>query len=188
MRLSMVLPALLLAGCATSPMVEEAEPVSSIGQRLLAPESAGGQAGQVQPYELSGREVFRMPEPLHAPLPELPATASRQTLPPVTVCLNVVVDARGQVQRGFPLLAHSQCGAGNDARNAMLLQAAADAVRGWRFRPAAICRFAPGIVPVTAGDCTGAAQVEEVPVTLPYAFTFEVVQGQAQVRVGRPPR
>ncbi|SBV36691.1 conserved exported hypothetical protein [uncultured Stenotrophomonas sp.] len=186
MRLSMMLSLLLLAGCATSP-VAEPEPVASIGQRLLAAESGGGQAGQVQPYELSRREVFRMPEPLHAPLPELPASASRQSLPPVTVCLNVVVDAQGQVQRGFPLLAHSQCGAGNDARNGALLQAAADAVRGWRFRPAAICRFAPGTSPV-AEDCTGAAQVEAVPVTLPYAFTFEVVQGQAQVRMGKPPR
>ncbi|MGB3394343.1 MAG: hypothetical protein WA956_11095 [Stenotrophomonas sp.] len=188
MRLSMVLPVLLLAGCATSPVAEEAKPVSSIGQRLLVPESGGGQPGQVQPYELSGREVFRMPEPLHAPLPELPALASRQSLPPVTVCLNVIVDAHGQVQRGFPLLTHSQCGAGNDAGNAALLQAAIDAVRNWRFRPAAICRFAPGVLPAAAEDCAGAGQVEEVPVTLPYAFTFEVVQGQAQVRLEQAPR
>ncbi len=180
---------LALAGCATRPVVAEdtADSGYNIGQRLLPSESAGGQGG-VQPYALSGREVFRMPEPVHAPLPELPAMQARQSLPPVTVCLNVVVDAQGQVQRSFPLLAHSQCGAGNDAGNAYLLQAADAAVRQWRFTPAAICHFAPDATPAVAGDCSGAARVEDVPVTLPYAFTFEIVQGQAQVRVGKTPR
>lgn len=180
---------LALAGCATRPAATGDAPDSSynIGQRLLLPESAGGQGGEVQRYVLSGREVFRMPEPVHAPLPELPTLQGRQSLPPVTVCLNVVVDAQGQVQRSFPLLAHSQCGAGNDADNGYLLQAAGDAVRQWRFTPAAICHFAPGSSPVAPDDCTGVAKVEEVPVTLPYAFTFEIVQGQARVQVGKAP-
>ena len=30
--------------------------------------------------------------------------------------------------------------------------------------------------------------LEEVPVTLPYAFTFEIVQGQARVQLGKPPQ
>ncbi len=181
---------LALAGCATRPAVTEdvADSSYTIGQRLLLPESAGGQAGDVQPYMLSGREVFRMPRPVHVPPPELPPLQGRQSLPPVTVCLNVVVDAQGGVQRSFPLLGHSQCGAGNDAGNGHLLQAADDAVRQWRFAPAAICRFAAGAAPVAPDDCSGATQVEEVPVTLPYAFTFEIVQGQARVRVGNAPR
>ncbi len=181
---------LALAGCATRPAASEdvADSSYSIGQRLLLPEPAGGQAGDVQPYTLSGREVFRMPRPLHAPLPELPDMPARRSLPPVTVCLNVVLDAQGQVQRSFPLLTHSQCGAGNDAENGHLLQAADDAVRQWRFTPAAICGFAPGTAPVAPDDCAGAAQVEAVPVTLPYAFTFEIVQGQARVRLGQPPQ
>ena len=182
---------LLLAatGCATRPAATEeaADSRYNIGQRLLAPERDGGQGGEIQPYELSAREVFRMPEPVHAPPPELPARQGRQSLPPVAVCLNVVVDAQGRVQRSFPLLAHSQCGAGNDADNGHLLQAAGDAVRQWRFAPAAICHFAPGSLPAAPDDCAGAAKVEEVPVTLPYAFTFEIVQGQARVQVGKAP-
>jgi len=90
---------LAVAGCATRPAVSEdvADSSYSIGQRLLLPEPAGGQGGDVQPYTLSGREVFRMPRPLHAPLPELPDMPARRSVPPVTVCLNVVLDAQGQV-------------------------------------------------------------------------------------------
>ena len=174
---------LALAGCASRPVNEQASSVANIGQRLLTPESNAGQPGEIQPYELSGREVFRMPEPLQAPLPQLPVLAERQSMPAVTVCLNVVLDEQGRVQRSFPLLAHSQCGAGNDGQNAWLLQAASEAVQQWRFSAAAICHFAPGHAPVAADDCSGAEQVEPVPVTLPYAFTFEIVKGQAQVRL-----
>lgn len=189
MRLALPLLLLSLAGCATQPVVIEKDADSyNIGQQLLPPLPNGGQAGQVQPYTLSGRDVFRMPEPLHAPLPELPVAASGQTLPPVTVCLNVVVDAQGQVPRSLPLSQRSECAAGEDEQNAVLLIAAADAVRQWRFRPAAICRFAPGVRPVAENDCTGAEKVEDVPVTLAYAFTFEIVQGQARVRIGKTPR
>jgi hypothetical protein len=41
---------------------------------------------------------------------------------------------------------------------------------------------------VVADDCTGAVRVEAVPVTFPYAFTFEIVQGQAKVRLVEAPR
>ena len=188
---ALCLPFLLLAlaGCATQPVVIEKDADSyNIGQQLLPPLPNGGQVGQVQPYALSGSDVFRMPESLHAPLPELPAAASGQTLPPVTVCLNVVVDAQGQVPRSFPLSRRSECAASDDVQNAVLLGAAADAVQRWRFRPAAICRFAPGVRPAAESDCTGAETVEDVPVTLAYAFTFEIVQGQARVRIGKTPR
>ena len=180
---------LVLAGCATQPVVIEKDADSyAIGQQLLPPASNGGQAGQIQPYTLSGSEVFRMPEPLHAPLPELPAAASGKTLRPVTVCLNIVVDAQGRVPRSLPLSQRSECAAGEDEQNAVLLIAAADAVRQWRFRPAAICRFAHGVRPVAENDCANAERVEDVPVTLAYAFTFEIVQGQARVRIGKTPR
>ena len=36
--------------------------------------------------------------------------------------------------------------------------------------------------------CSNAERVETVPVTLAYAFTFKVLQGQTRVHVGKQPR
>ena len=179
----------MLAGCATQPVVIEKDADSyAIGQQLLPPASNGGQAGQIQPYTLSGSEVFRMPEPLHAPLPELPTTGSTQSLPPVTLCLNVVVDAQGQVSRSLLLAQRAECIAGNEVQNETLLRAASDAVQQWKFLPAAICQFAHGMQAGAGSDCSNAERVETVPVTLAYAFTFEVLQGQTRVHAGKQPR
>ena len=52
----------------------------------------------------------------------------------------------------------------------------------WKYSPAAVCHFAPGKVPSDCGDCQGAERVEPVPVSLLYAFTFEIVKGQHVVR------
>jgi hypothetical protein len=174
----------LLAGCASIAPVETGPGhQSSIGQRLLQPEGGGMGSGEVQPYVLAATETFRMPEPLLSAAPVLPPGYARETLPPTTVCLQVVLDANGLVQRGEPLHAHSQCAAGQEAENAPLLESARRAVQQWRFEPAAICRFAPGISARAPGGCTGASSVETVPVTLLYAFTFEVKQGKVSVGV-----
>ncbi|WP_305806546.1 M56 family metallopeptidase [Stenotrophomonas sp. YIM B06876] len=55
----------------------------------------------------------------------------------------------------------------------------------WLAVPVALAAV---MLPVAADDCTGAVRVEAVPVTLPYAFTFEIVKGQAKVRLGEAPR
>ena len=106
----------------------------------------------------------------------------RTSLPPTTVCLQVVVDAQGSVARSIPLTARSECSAGEAPENAPLLQAAQEAVAMWKYSSAAVCHFAPGKVPADRGDCRSAERVEPVAVTLQYAFTFEVVEGQHVVR------
>jgi len=40
------------------------------------------------------------------------------------------------------------------------------------------------VLPADPGECADAASVEAVPVTLEYAFTFEIRQGRASVREG----
>ncbi|KRG45008.1 hypothetical protein ARC78_04145 [Stenotrophomonas pictorum JCM 9942] len=173
---------LLLAGCATRPVADgELAGSYNIGRQLLAPEQKGG-AGAIEPYVLGATETFRMPEPLQAPSPTLPPGYERQTLPPTTLCVRVIVMADGSVERAESLLEHTRCRAGAEAEHASLLQAALDATARWRFHPAAICRFAPGTGALAPGNCAGAAEVEPVPVTLLYGFTFEVAQGRVRVR------
>lgn len=178
------LAVLVCVGCASRSLVEDvAETRYNLNQhrQMLRSESTGA-AGEIQPYTLAPTESFRMPEALESGDPVLPEQYLVQRLPATTVCVNVMIDAQGHVQGTAPLLTHSQCGAGAEQGNAPLLQAALKATAGWRFVPAARCHFAIGSRPAAADDCTGAAQVEPVPVTLSYAFTFEVEQGRATVR------
>jgi len=178
-----VLAALMLAGCATQPAKEQAGSSFNLNQhrQVLAPETSGG-AGEIQPYQLAATESFRMPVAVRDADPVLPSAYAKRSLAATTVCVNVILDAQGRVERSTPLLAHSACGAGSDATNEGLLQAALTATSGWLFEPAAVCHYPAGVQAPSNGDCTHAARIELVPVTLPYAFTFEVVEGRAMVR------
>lgn len=179
----MALLALMLAGCATQPAKEPEGSRFNLNQhrQMLTPESSGG-AGEIQPYELAATESFRMPVVLSAADPVLPSEYASRSLDATTVCVNVIVDALGQVQRTAPLLSHSACGAGAEAGNAALLQASLAATAGWSFEPAAVCHYAAGVRAPSNGGCANASRIEAVPVTLAYAFTFEVVEGRALVR------
>lgn len=174
---------LVLTGCAGTAQREVTSAPGSynIDQQMLSEERGAGAAGAIEPYRLAPTETFRMPEPVQAAQPQLPAGYEHRELPPTTLCVRVIVDADGGVQRSEALLAHSHCAAGTLAQHAALLEAALVATSGWSYRPAAVCRFAAGTRAKAPGDCTGAASVEAVPVTLAYAFTFEVEQGRARV-------
>jgi hypothetical protein len=180
------LPALLLAACATHPAAPEEATVrnANVDQRMLTPEGGGGASGKIERYELAPTEVFRMPQPRDAPNPGLPDDSPRQTLAPTTVCARVIVDAQGAVQRVEALADRDDCAAGSDAANADLVQAMLGQVRQWRFMPAALCHFAADKPPADSESCMGAQTVEPVPVTLLYAFTFEVEQGRVHVESG----
>lgn len=177
-----VVLALVLSGCAGHAVVEEREASSySVDRRLLVPES-GAADGSVNAYTLAASEGFRMPRPVQVPSPQLPQDPRQASLPATTVCVQVILDATGQVQRSEPLLGHSACAAGADPANQRLLQAAQAATARWTFVPAARCHFPAGVSPRAADDCSGATRIEEVPVTLAYAFTFEVIEGRTVVR------
>ncbi|MCW4454656.1 hypothetical protein OK348_07580 [Flavobacterium sp. MXW15] len=181
--LPVALTALLVAGCAGHEQLRAVDTrEESIDHRLLAPHSGGEGAGSVQPYQLQPGEAFRMPRLQHAPNPELGAAESRRELAPTTVCLQLVVDAEGAVERSLPLADRPECMGGSAAGNGTLLQAAQQAVLQWRFAPAALCHFAAGQAPSDDGDCAGASRIEPVPVSLLYAFTFEIVHGRHYVR------
>lgn len=178
--------ALLLSACATHRAVEAQDTTvrnANVDQRMLTPEGGTG-GGKVERYTLSPTEVFRMPQPLQADNPALPADSPRQTLAPTTVCARVILDAQGAVQRAEPLTDRDECAAGAQPDYADLVQATLDKVRQWRFEPAAVCHFAADQPPADSQRCDGARSIEPVPVTLLYAFTFEVEQGRVRVERG----
>ena len=175
------LVSLALSGCASAPDSFRETRSDAVDQRLLSPSVAGGGAGKIEAYTLRPQQAFRMPL-LHDNVdPALPADTPRQTLASTTVCVRVIVDAQGAVQRTEPLLDRAECNAGSDAANADLLQAVNTAARTWRYAPAAICYYR-GVAPPHPGDCADADRVEPVPVTLHYAFTFQMERGQVRVR------
>nr|WP_194443357.1 hypothetical protein [Stenotrophomonas maltophilia] len=174
--------AVLLAGCATQDGLTTADTRSeNVGHQRLRPDAGGG-TGQIQPYALAASEGYRMPQLHTAPDPVVGERDPRTSLPPTTVCLQVVVDAQGSVERSIPLTDRSECSAGEAPENAPLLQAAQEAVAMWKYSSAAVCHFAAGKVPADRGDCRSAERIEPVPVSLLYAFTFEIVKGRQTVR------
>lgn len=180
--------AMSLCGCATQRMVEQehSRREDSVNQRMLPPQSGGGGGGAVAPYTLAETQRFRMPRALRSEAPVLPADSPRQTLPPTTVCAHVILSADGAVQRVDPLSDRDECVAGLLPENADLLQAVRTTVQHWQFVPAALCTYAPGAAqPAALDDCSGATHEEPVPVTLSFAFTFEVRQGKVSVRTGK---
>lgn len=177
---------LCLVACAGQPPREQAQRLDSVDQRLLAPRGDGAPGGAIAAYAMQPQQVFRMPQPVQAATPQLPADSPRRTLAPTTVCVRVILSALGEVQRSEPLRDREECGAGALADNADLLQAVQQGVARWRFVPAAICTYAdPAQRPAVEGRCDDAVSVEEVAVTLAYAFTFEVREGKASVQAGR---
>jgi len=178
-----LLLAILASGCAGHDRLAAVDTrAENVGHQRLDVDAAGTGAGAIQPYALRPGEGYRMPQLHTAPPPVLGERDPRQELPPTTVCLQVVVDAEGIVERSVPVTGRSECEAGSLAGNAALLQAASEAVAMWQFAPAAVCHFAPGNAPREVGDCSGAEREEPTAVSLLYAFTFEIVRGRQFVR------
>ena len=130
--------------------------------------------------ELREGQDFVAPHPIVTPLPRFPA--DHQDLGrPVVVVLRLVVDADGVVRQvqDSPL-ARPAAQADPDFR-----AAAEDAVLSWLFVPAAIRTIEPGedIDHDSKPDYTVVVDSRRIPVYLDVRFTFEIVDGQARVRV-----
>ncbi|GAB3062675.1 hypothetical protein GCM10027214_30250 [Stenotrophomonas tumulicola] len=171
-----------LAGCAGHDRLTAIDTRDEQVEHRQLQVGSGAGAGAIEPYQLRPSEGYRMPQLHTAPPPVVGARDPRRNLAPTMVCLQVVVDATGAVERSLPLSNRDECKAGLAAENTMLLQAAQEAVAKWEFTPAAVCHFAAGVPVADPGDCNGAEHVEPVPVSLLYAFTFEIVQGRQYVR------
>ncbi|MDC7805575.1 hypothetical protein PQS31_01855 [Luteimonas sp BLCC-B24] len=116
-------------------------------------------------------------------LPVYPEALLAQRLPPATVCVDVVVDAAGQVTAVAPRQ-DGDCAAASTGDTAVLLEAVRTAVAGWRYAPALLCEAPVGY---TGDDACTAEGVVETPtaVRLSYAFRFSQTAGRPEVeRVG----
>lgn len=173
----------VLAGCASTADTYQQVRSDAVDQRLLPPAAGTAAGGKVERYTMQPQQAFRMPLLHDNADPALPANTSRHGLPPTTVCVRVIIDAQGSVERSEALLDRPECSAGGDPANADLLLAVDQAVRGWRYVPAAVCHYRE-LAPQRPADCADAERIEPVPVTLNYAFTFRMERGQVRVQRG----
>lgn len=170
MRVLAVLAAgFLLAACASR--------VARVDHQVIL------QPGEVR-HELDGLELFVMPMELDARPPGFPAEYGEGDLAPLVVCVEVWLDASGDPTYVAALQQEPDCLPRTDARTLAFEQAVVDALWHWHWAPARICRFPERLrAQMERGDCTGReVDIDEVPVRLAYAFTFERKAGRASVQ------
>jgi hypothetical protein len=182
---SLAAPGLVLTACAhpsavalPNPDMEITERSHSVEQKLLeSPEDPGS-------YKMGRAERFLMPLLQQQRSPELPLDSPRTVLSPTTVCVRVVLNERGTVDSVMPLDDRAECHAGTSADNQDLMRAVQESVMQWIFSPAAICSWKAGSDAPLFGGCAGAESIRPVPVSLMYAFAFEIREGKRIVRRG----
>jgi hypothetical protein len=133
-------------------------------------------------YKMGLSERFLMPQLRQGRTPELSADSSRTSLAPTTVCVRLVLNEQGTVDAVLPLDDRAECQAGMAPDNQDLMTAVQAGVLRWTFSPAAICTWKEGVSAPLLGGCNGAESVRPVPVSLMYAFTFEIREGKRIVR------
>jgi hypothetical protein len=174
--------AMLLAACAHK-VVQQIEHDSSVGQRMLLPTDKAIASGAVSTYQMKPQERFRMPQAIEAESPSFPADFPMTTFAPTTVCARIAISAEGTVLHADALDDRDDCHAGVASENASLMQAVRTQLLQWKFTPAAICTWPITAQPPKANnDCTGAKRMQAIPVSLMYAFTFEIREGKATVK------
>lgn len=159
--------ACLASGCAHR--------VDSIDQRLLLPEAAGR-------YEMAAHQAFVYPVPIDTAGPVFPSAGMPRELPPLTLCVAFVVDGAGKATQVAPL---RQAGCDDGAAQPLLRDAAVRVVTGWTFEPAMFCDYPDAVSRDRDWNGHGCAgehvQARIVPVSLAYAFTFEIREGRQRV-------
>ncbi len=170
--------ALAAAGCASRGGIDEAQPDASagVGQRMIMPTTDTR-------YELAPHQGFVFPRILANDSPAFPAHYRPPSPFSATLCVSLAVGEDGEV-RNVHLVGAPGCIAPEEAPEP-LGTAVLEAVAAWEFEPALLCEYPDAATrnrDWNGGGCTGAVSaVKPVPVTLAWAFTFELQQGQARV-------
>lgn len=173
---------ILLTACATP--VAHVE--TSLPDRTRVDYALVQQANQPQ-YRMDELTLFVMPSELASPPPAFPADVAPGDVAPVTVCVEVWLDAAGEIVRLGPARGSEGCPGHGDAAPTSYERASIQAMRAWSFSAAAICHFPAHLrAQHERGDCRGSeVALEHVPVRLTYAFTFERQAGRAQVAAAK---
>lgn len=162
-----MLALMVTGGCATR--------TGNVDQRMLLPDTAAR-------YEMAPHQAFVFPLPRYNATPAFPAASALRELPPTTVCVAFIVDAQGITSDVRPL---EQAGCERGAPVAHLHEAAVEAVAAWRFSPAMFCDYPDAATRDRDWDGAGCAgervEARAVPVSLAYAFTFEVRNDKGRV-------
>lgn len=149
--------------------------IDSVDQRMLLPASAAR-------YEMAAHQAFVYPAPKENAAPSFPFHGMPRELAPVTLCIGFVVDEEGRATEVSPLL---QAGCDDPLSQPALRDAALAAVAAWRFEPAVFCDYPDAATrdrDWNGHGCAGAVvQARVVPVSLAYAFTFEIREGRQRV-------
>lgn len=172
MRLaSGVLTIVLVSGCAHR--------IDSVEQRMLLPASAAR-------YDMAAHQAFVYPAPMDNAAPSFPLGEMPRELAPVTLCVGFVVDGEGRATEVSPLL---QPGCADPQSQPALRDAALAAVSTWRFQPALFCDYSDAATrdrDWNGHGCAGAVvQSRVVPVSLAYAFTFEIREGRQRIAAAK---
>lgn len=153
--------------------------IDSVDQRMLLPASAAR-------YDMAAHQAFVYPVPKDNAVPVFPAAGMPRELAPVTLCVAFVVDEEGLATKVGPL---AQEGCSDPALQPALRDAALATVSAWRFDPALFCDYPDAATrdrDWNGYGCAGAAvQSRVVPVSLAYAFTFEIREGRQRVAAAK---
>jgi len=181
-RLACLLLAIGLGGCASTPHGTPRN--TGVGQQMIEPAGATRR-------EMASHQAFVMPRPLANPAPAFPDDYRPAGELSATLCAAVVVAEDGAV-RGITPIDAPGCVA-PEAAPAPLEASVRSAVSAWRFSPAMLCTYPDAATRDRDWNGHGCAgQVEQarhVAVTLAWAFTFSLRDGQPQVTsMGTGPR
>lgn len=161
-----------LAGCQTRKPMRG--PSGQVGLEMIVPTG-------VLRHEMREDQLFLAPEFVSEPqLPEYPAHLLLQDLPEQAVCLEIDIDAGGEVCATRELTDITGCTAAHGRPDRAFHDAAVAAAVRWRFLAAAICTFPAGAEKNDA--CQGQrVTMDPVEVRLAFVFRFRAEPGGARV-------
>ena len=161
--------ALCLAGCARQ---VRPGPVGDVHAGVLLPTGAPA-------WEEKPNERFLVAAPVgNQPMPDYPPQYLDSDLEERLVCVDIVVHPDGHVTSARHNREAVECQHG-DIEPAFVGRAV-EAISGWQFFGAQLCRFPEGVEP--SDECLGdGVEIVPLPVRLTYVFAFSQADGEGKV-------